>query len=66
MVLQHEPPDVPVTTSLIEVHVVGMNVVLQPLVMASPPQALTVVSMLPTLVESQYTSHAPWQLAEDE
>lgn len=46
---------------MMAVQVRAEKVMLQPLVMALPVQALPNVLIVPTCVPSQYTSHLPWQ-----
>ena len=62
MLPQHAPTEPVSPTNLIPEHVTGEKVMLHPFVIGSPRQALFVVSIVPTFVVSQYTSHEPWQL----
>ncbi len=44
---------------------IGVKAMLQPFVIAEPMHALFIVLMVPTIVESQKTSHVLWQLAAE-
>jgi len=61
---QHPPTEPAVASSSMVEHVTGMNVVLHPFVIALPLHPLPAVSMVPTIVPSQYTSQVPWQFDE--